>query len=311
MRAASAAPVLRALCLTSVLALVVLQGVCGGANAGQGKAAAGPVKMKVFVSIQPQACFVERVGGGLVDVDVLVGPGRSPHTYEPTPRQMVALSKAQVYFTIGVPLEKAIIPKVERMNPRLVIGDTTRGITFLPLMGGDEGHGRDHAVGEPDPHVWLDPKRVRIMAGTICEVLSTVDPVHRDVYRRNLGSFTADLDRLDAELKDVFMPLTGKRVYVYHGAFGYLADAYGFIQVPVETGSREPSARDLARIIDMARSDGVRVIFVQPQFSRKKAEVIASQIGGVVVAIDPLPRDYMKEMGRIAKTMRDALARQR
>lgn len=287
--------------------------VCPGAgSAGERPVTSGGIA--VFVSIEPQAYFVKRIGGGHVTVDVLVGAGRSPHTYEPTPRQMAALARSRVYFTVGVPIERSIVPKVVRMNPALAVVDTTQGIEFLPADTGgthEDGKGEAghlHAEGGPDPHVWLDPRRVKIMAGTITRALEAIDPAHARAYRANLDTFRADLDRLDAELAETFTPLRGSKVYVYHGAFGYLAHAYGFTQVPVEIGGKEPSARELARLIEKARAEGVRVIFVQPQFSRRKAEVVAAQIGGAVVAINPLPADYMTEMRRMARSMRDAAA---
>ncbi|HPE46646.1 MAG TPA: zinc ABC transporter substrate-binding protein, partial [Deltaproteobacteria bacterium] len=96
------------------------------------------------------------------------------------------------------------------------------------------------------------------------------------------------------------------KIYVFHPAFGYLADAYGFSQVSVEAGGKEPSARQLAHLVSRARAEGVRVVFVQPQFSRKNAQAVARAIRGAVVPIDPLPEDYIGEMKKMARTIRDS-----
>ncbi|HOS98305.1 MAG TPA: zinc ABC transporter substrate-binding protein [Deltaproteobacteria bacterium] len=275
---------------------------------------AAPDRIGVFVSVLPQAYFVERIGGDRVTVEVLVGPGQSPHTFEPTPRQMTKLAQARVFFRIGVPFENALLPKISKSFQGLSIVDTREGVELLPLAGHDDHvtHGvRHHAQGEgpADPHIWLDPARVKVQARTICTALVRMDPANRGRYEKNLDAFLADLDRLHGELGKILAPLKGSRIYVFHPAFGYLAEAYGFVQVPVELGGKEPSARQLARIVRQARSEGVRVIFVQPQFSRKNAQAVAREIGGTVVPIDPLPREYMAEMRNMADTIRSARLR--
>ena len=101
--------------------------------------------------------------------------------------------------------------------------------------------------------------------------------------------------------------MEGRSFFVFHPSFGYFADDYGLEQVAVETGGSEPSARQLARLIREARDAEVRVIFVQPQFSRKSAETIASEIGGAVVPIDPLARDYIENLERMARAVEEGL----
>lgn len=265
-------------------------------------------KIGVFVSVLPQAYFAERVGGDRVEVNVLVGPGQSPHTFEPTPKQMARLGSAALFFRVGVPFENSLVPKIARSFPGLKIVDTSKGVKLLALAHhddhdqGEEGdHG--HEEGAPDPHIWLDPARVRIQARNMGEALVSIDPVNAAYYRANLAAFTADLDRLDARLRRILAPVKGSKIYVFHPAFGYLADAYGFTQVPVEIEGKEPGARELAKLISQAKADGVKVIFVQPQFSAKNARAVAREIGGTVVPIDPLPRDFISEMERTARTI--------
>lgn len=285
----------------AVMAALVLVMMYAGVVAA---ASTGPDTVKVFVSILPQAYFVERIGGDDVQVEVLVGPGQSPHTYEPTPKQMARLGDADIFFRIGIPLEKSLVPKISRSFPGLLIVDTRKGVTLL--ASDPRGHDHDEA-GAPDPHIWLDPKRVMIQSMTICDALVRFDPARAAKYEKNLETFMNDLSMLDHELQRVFTPLRKSRVYVFHPAFGYLADAYGFTQVPVEVGGKEPGARQLADLIARARADRVRVIFIQPQFSRIRAQAVAREIGGAVVPIDPLPKDYMSEMMTLARTIRDSL----
>ncbi len=257
-------------------------------------------KMGVFVSILPQADFVKRVGGELVKVEVLVGPGQSPATYEPTPRQLARLGMSRIYFRIGVPFENVLIKRMPGAIKGLDIVDMREGVTlrFFSQSGGSE---------IPDPHIWLDPKRVKIQAKTVFEALARVDPSNRAEFKKNLKSFQLDLDRLDNMIGEVLAPLRGKRIYVFHPAFGYFCESYGLIQVAVEGEGKGPGPKGLAKLIKRARADRVKVIFVQPQYSKRDAETIASAIGGVVVPLDPLPRDYLKELESMAEVLRKAL----
>jgi len=258
--------------------------------------------VKAFVSILPQAYFVNRVGGHYVDVEVLVGPGQSPATFEPTPRQMSRLGESSIYFSIGVPFEKVVIPKIKNIFKDLRIADTSSGVKkrYFSHEGGTQ---------VSDPHIWLDPKRVKIIAGTICQELSRIDPLHSNEFEQNLESFEHDLDSLDQNIAETLKPFAGRKIVVFHPAFGYFAQSYGLEQLAVEVEGKEPSARQLSDLIARARAEKVRIIFVQPQFSKKNAQTIAQAIGGAVVPINPLPEDYLRELEGMAEKIRDALSR--
>ncbi len=303
-------------------------------------------RIKVFTSILPQEYFVERIGGDRVEVQALVTPGSSPATYEPTPRQMAALSEAKIFFRIGVPFENAFVPKLEGAAEGLRIVDTRKGITLRKMKAhhhhngereeavhaGNEGHAHDgevhhqkhheghdqHAAEqEPhqhedgtDPHVWLSPGLVKVQARTIADALIEFDPAGKAAYEKNLADFLKDLGVLDVHLVDALAPVKGKTFMVFHPAWGYFADAYGLEQEPIEVEGKDPSGRQIARMIEVAKDEGVRVIFVQPQFSKKSAKRIAEAIGGAVVPIDPLARDYVGNLERVAAAVREALQKQ-
>lgn len=260
-----------------------------------------PNVIRAFVSILPQAYFVERIGGDLVAVNVLVGPGMSPATYEPTPKQLSALSGAHVFFRIGTPFEDGLIRKISDSFGNLKIIDTRRGITMRYF--------RESGKGErADPHIWLDPKRVKIQAETIFEALSELAPEHSERFEKNLSAFQNDLERTDAKISEILAPFEGKRFYVFHPAFGYFGESYGIRQVPIEIEGKEPNPRALVRLIERAKQEGVKVIFVQPQYAQKNAEILAKEIGGAVVPIDPLPRDYLKQMEETAHILQRTLS---
>ncbi|MEW6251374.1 MAG: zinc ABC transporter substrate-binding protein [Planctomycetota bacterium] len=301
-----------------------------------------PDRLRVIVSILPQVYFVERIGGPHVQVEPLVGAGQSPHIYEPTPRQLESLARAKLYFTIGIDFETPLLPRIRDRFRNVAIVDTRAGVPLRYLSADelaaeaahahgpgaqDDGHEHQdkkptgtkpgdpaaagsHAepAGLPDPHVWLNPLYVKIQARTIADALIAADPPNAEDYRRNLAAFSTDLDRLHQQTSAALAPLRGKAVYVFHPAFGYFTDAYGLRQVPVEMGGKEPSARHLAALIRRARDEGVRAIFVQPQYPTKAAETVARAIGAVVIQIDDLPQDYIKSLEDTAAKVRSALA---
>ena len=271
-------------------------------------------RIVVFVSIAPQAYFVERVGGDRVTVETLVKPGHSPATYEPTPRQMAALSEARLFFRIGVPFENALIPRIAKTMASLRIVDTRDGITLQEMKTHRHDRGADHTHAEAparregkDPHIWTSPRLVKQQARTIAAALTETDPDGKDVYERHLAAFVKDLDDLDARLSETLRPVAGKTFMVFHPSWGYFADAYGLRQEPIEIEGKEPNARPLARLMETARAKGVKVIFVQPQFSRAKAQTVAEAIGGAVVPIDPLARDYIRNLESVAAAVKEAL----
>lgn len=277
-------------------------------------AVASESRTSVFVSIVPQAHFVERIGGDRVSVQSLVKPGHNPHTYEPTSLQMAALSDADVYFRIGVPFEKVFLPKIGPSAKNLRIVDTREGIRLRRM----ESHihepggaccpaGRE---GDPDPHIWTSPRLVKRQAQTIAAALCEIDPDGRPVYERNVARFVAELDDLDASLTEALQPVKGKALMVFHPAWGYFAEDYGLRQLPIQIEGKEPSGRHLARIIEAAQSEGVRVIFVQPQFSRAQAQTVADALGGVAIPLDPLSPHYVENLRSVAQAIRDALETQ-
>ncbi len=320
MRAPASSP--RAVASVAVAASVVLL-----ASGTLARATEAPV-VSAFCSIAPQEFFVERVGGNLVSVKVLVGPGQSPHMFEPTPRQMADLAESDVYFAIGLPFEDRLLGRVEELGSGIQVIDTSEGIPRRRVEdahrhdeedGSDDhrkgAHSTDHASsaqdgehrGLPDPHTWLNPRFAKVQARNIFDALKELVPEQSAELEANLSRLLRDLDALDAELTDALGPLAGESIYVFHPAFGYFTDAYGLRQVPIELGGMEPSARELAGLIDYAISEGVRVIFVQPQFSTRSARAIAEEIGGAVVPIDPLSADYMDNLRSIAHEVAQAL----
>ena len=292
-----------------------------GAGSAAAQSAAKPIP--VFVSILPQAYFVERIAGDRASVEVLIPPGKSPAAYSPTPTQISRLSKARVYFRIGVPFERALMPKIKNAAPNTLVVDTRKGVKLRTMEGrhdheherkhhheGDM-HGKDemdYSEGK-DPHIWLDPLLVKIQAKNICDALIKLDPAGKAEYEANLKEFTGDLDIIHGKISKVLEPIKGEEIFVFHPAFGYLCDSVGMKQKAIEIEGKSPKGRDLVEFIAKARREKVRVIFVQPQFDRNAAKKIAGAINGAVVSINPLARDYLANLENMADVIAKSMER--
>jgi zinc transport system substrate-binding protein len=277
--------------LYAVVAALLLSAAITGCGQSAAPESAGP--LNVTVSIGPQKYFVERIGGEYVQVNVMVEPGASPATYEPRPEQLQALSQAAAYVSIGVPFESAWLDKIVSANTDMLMVDTTQGI---------------ERVGS-DPHIWLSPTLVETQARTIYEALAQLDPAHQDTYKANLDSFIADIDALDAGIRETLEGATSKKFMVFHPAWGYFARDYGLEMIPIEIGGQEPSAAELAALVTEAQEENIRVIFAQPEFSARDAETIANEIGGEVLLISPLASDWLDNLRHVTQTFAEVLGR--
>ncbi|MDY6791439.1 MAG: zinc ABC transporter substrate-binding protein [Thermodesulfobacteriota bacterium] len=266
-----------------------------------GKIAVAEGKIDVFVSIVPQKYFVEKIGGALVNVSVMVQPGASPATYEPKPRQMVALSNSKIYFAIGVPFEKRWLKKIAAANSKMLIVHTQEGVEKKSMKA-------NKSKGIKDPHIWLSPPLVIIQARNMFNALVAIDPDRKHVYEAGYQKFVIEIENLDAELKGIFNGKgKGLEFIVFHPSWGYFANAYGLTQIPVEVEGKDPKPADLQRLIKYAKNRGIKVIFVQPQFSVTNAKVIAQAIGGQISFADPLALNWTDNLRQIAAKFKATL----
>lgn len=260
----------------------------------------------VAVSVLPQAEFVEKVGGDKVKTVVIVPSGADPHTYEPSPKEVQEISKAKMFVTVGVgmPFEEGWIENFESMDTGTVIVNCSKGIELRNLEEhqheGEEENESDEDAEELDPHIWTSPVNAKIMVEEIYEGLVELDPENETYYAQNKDAYLEELDALDERIREKLNGSEGRNFMVYHPAWGYFAKEYGLNMIPVEIEGKEPSAQDLAELVDLAKENNVTVIFVQAQFSTRSAEVLAQEIGGEVVAVDPLAKDYIANMDNVS-----------
>jgi zinc transport system substrate-binding protein len=246
----------------------------------------------VLVSVPPQAWLVERLAGDLVDVEVMVPPGADPHVYEPTIRQMRAVADASIYVQVGHPhfsFERVWFDRFRAENPRMRVVDGSRGV----------------AQHDGDPHLWTSVAAMRTMAIHTAAALAEDMPAHARELGARLAGLEAELDTLDTEIHRILTPCRGRAFLVFHPAWGYFAEAYGLVQIAIERDGKTPAPGELARIIAEARAAGARRVFVAPQTSAAAARVVADEIGGRVVTLDPLARDWPDNMHRVAAAIRE------
>ena len=266
--------------------------------------------LRVFASVVPIQTFVEKIGGEHVDARAMVRPGFNPQTYDPTPQQISALAGAVLYVRTGVPFEDAWMERIRSANPGMEVLDAREGIRLRALgahADDEDGRGAAHHGDEQDPHVWTSPPLVRHMVRVSRDKLSTLDPAHAAELARNHDAFVAELDALDRDLRALLDPLPNRRFMVFHPAWGYFADTYGLTQVPIEREGKRPGARALAALIEQAKREQVRAVFVQPQFAKRHARQVAKAIDGVEDAVDPLAADYDANLRHVGRELARAL----
>lgn len=266
-------------------------------------------KITIAVSILPQKYAVDRIAGGLVETIVLVGEGQSPHSYEPTPRQMSALSSARAWILSGTDFEQALIGKITSLYPNLLIIDGTKGVTFRLLEEHDhdeDEHGHednDENTLLYDKHTWLSYEPYKILINHIYETLVSIDGKNKEIYEENTKQFLSEIDLLFASLYKDLAPLKGSKVFVFHPSFGYFFDEFGITQEAVETGGKEPTAKNLVALIEEAREENVKVIFVQSQFPVQSAKNVADAVGAKVLPLNPLAYDWINNIKSMAAVL--------
>ncbi|MGM0655317.1 MAG: metal ABC transporter solute-binding protein, Zn/Mn family [Thermodesulfobacteriota bacterium] len=282
--------------------------------------------LPVFVSIVPQQYFVQQIGKDKVNVSVMVKPGANPATYEPKPLQMVKLSKTRLYFSIGVPFETFWLDKIVSANPDITIVHTDKGIEKQPMAAhhhededqaghhddkiqveANHGHEKDHGYSGLDPHIWLSPRRVKIQADHIVGALVAVDYENKDFYMANYNAFIKEIDALDQDLTQMLEDKAGMQFMVFHPAWGYFARDYNLKMIPIEIEGKAPKPAELQELIEHAGVEGIKVVFVQPQFSTKSAELVAKEINGQVMRANPLALDWLDNMKKMAEQFKEVL----
>ncbi|HQL00298.1 MAG TPA: zinc ABC transporter substrate-binding protein [Smithellaceae bacterium] len=267
----------------------------------------------VVATIAPLAEFVKEVGGERVFLTIMVPPGASPHTYEPTPGQLKALGRAKLYVKVGsgIEFERVWLDKVLAVNRTLSVCDASRGVELIEQAKhrhGDHPHQRKDSVDSgQDPHIWTSPANAITMTQNICDGLIAIDPENEAHYRAGAEAYIQKLRDLKSRITKDLETAQSRKFMVFHAAWGYFAREFSLEQIALEVGGKEPSARDMTRLIRTAREHQISIVFAEPQFNAKSAQIIAKAIGGRVVLLDPLAENYLDNMETMAAAVAGSL----
>jgi len=265
-----------------------------GMGFSAGNVCAESKKLIVITSVPPHAFIVEQLAGEQVTVVSLIDQGSDPHTYEPAPKQMLAISQASIFFTSGLEFERRLVAKISAVNG---------GLSLVALAGPDiRKHEYDHEHDHEhiDQHSWLSPAQYAHQIDVVFKTLLERLPAQKKAMTRRYSRLQEELSKTQQQVRTLLGPYRGRVFYVFHPAFGHFAEAYGLQQEAVEADSKLPTAKQLQTIIKHAKADRVRVIFSQPQFDQRSAAVVANAIGGEIRTLDPLAKDVLKNYRTIA-----------
>ncbi|MBI9055250.1 MAG: zinc ABC transporter substrate-binding protein [Bacteroidales bacterium] len=259
-------------------------------------------KETIMVSILPQKYFVEKIAGDHYNVSVMIPPGASPVTYEPTPKQMRELTNSFVYFRIGhIEFEKSWMKNLVSVNPDMEVIDLSKNADLIEPEHDHDAHSHEgHHHHGVDPHIWTSPKEVKKQSKMIYNFLAKEAPEQNQEFENNYNIFIKEIDSLDNYLTQALEPYKDRKFLIFHPALSYIARDYGLEQISIEIDGKEPTPANIQRIIDVAKKENIKIVFVQKQFSAHNAEVIANEINGRVVKIDPLDYNWFESIQFIA-----------
>lgn len=318
------------LAMLSVITAAAIAG-CGTDNAAP-QANNQTSAIKVYTSIYPLEYVAKRIGGEHIEVTNMVPAGVEPHDFEPTAKDMVALSEANLFVYNGSGFELWVEKAVEGLDKsKTTVIDATEGLELLKAEeGGHEEHTagtetnpteseHEHEHGEFDPHVWLDPTLLKAQAEKVKDALVQKDQAHSADYEKNFQQLAADLDQLDKEFKEMVAKAGSKEFMVAHSAFGYLAHRYGLEQVAISgvSPADEPSPAEMKELVEHAKEHNIKYVLFETLVSPKVAEVIAREAGLKTATLNPLEglteeeakagKDYLAIMRANMETLRTAL----
>lgn len=261
----------------------------------------------VLVSVAPHKFFVERIAGGTLTVDLLVPAGASSHTFEPTPKQVLNASRADLWFQMGEGFEPRAAKALRSFKPEMQLIDLRIGVDLIVGLPGEAACSCHAHRDAADPHFWLSAREAKKQAVTIARALSQRYPEHCETYENNLKNFHSELDDLDKEISALLNFASKRTIMVSHPAYAYFCRDYRLKQLSVEFEGKDPTPQQLTRILQQAKSDHIDKIFIQMQYNNKGAKLIASTIGASIVTLDPYAENFMGSMREIAAQFAQSL----
>lgn len=265
-----------------------------------------PGKEVILVSIAPYKYFVHKIVGDRFDIETIVPPGVSAHSYEPTPKETSKLQNAAIWFQIGEMFEKKISSTLQQKNPHLTLFDLRKTVTLIPLDHDTHfvGHHCKHCSHDAlDTHIWLSPRLAIEQVKAMTEALAKRFPQFAGVFHENGEMFQDQLRQLDAEVRATLEPIHRRVILVSHPAFGYFCREYDCEQISVEYEGKDPLPKYLESILKKVKSEHIEVVFLLPQYNNKGAQLIANQLQVPAVMIDPYSENYSETLREMAQAI--------
>ena len=258
-------------------------------------------RIKVAVSILPQKKFIEEIAGKKVEVVTVIPPGYSPTNYSPSPREMSNLSDAKLYFSLGLPAEKAgILSKIRSFNQNI-------RVIRLDKRVFEKYSSRKFSSGSIDPHIWLSPRRVEYMIEIIKTNLAKLDKENKQIYKENAKVYKNKINKLDDYIHNNLNSLNKDTFIIYHPVLGYFAKDYNLNMVVIEKEGKKAAPRHIQEIIDLGHERKIKSVFYQKTVTSRQAEMIAEELGGKTIKIDPFSLNYIENMKKITYLLKKYL----
>lgn len=260
----------------------------------------------ITVSILPQKYFIERIAGDLVEVNVLIPPGASPAAYSLVPSQLKDIVYSKAWFRMDhLGFELSWTDKIINANREMKIFVLSEGIDLI--SGEKEEHGDHEHIGGVDPHFWMSPHEVSVIAENTLKALTNLYPDQEKMFLENFEKLKTDIAEVDKHVTEVLADVKNRSFLVFHPALTYFARQYGLEQIALENMGKEPSPKHVKEVVQFAIEKNIRFIFIQKEFDRENAQIIAEEIGGQVIQINPLNYDWIEQMKETTANLKNAL----
>ncbi len=261
--------------------------------------------LKVAVTIPPQAEHVEEIGGEKVDVIIMIPPGEDPHHYDPEPKRLQRLEEADIYYKLGSGIEFEVkhMDTLKEHNPGMTIIDSSKGIDLIEMEDYSHDHNDTHGK---DPHIWMSPKNVITIVNNMVAGIKDEDPANAEYYERNAEEYLEKWKEFDERIEKELFEYEDRAFIIFHPSMGYFAYDYGLEQISIEVEGKEPGFRDIKEIIDRAKEENIKTVYVSPEFPKEDAKVIAEEIDGEVSEINPLRSDHLANLNEIFQVLMES-----
>jgi zinc transport system substrate-binding protein len=264
----------------------------------------------ISVSILPQKYFIEQLTADKFFVNVMLPPGTSPASYDPSPKKLRELNHSELYLKIGhLGFELVWMESFQKNHKELKVIDLSTGIELI--RGEEEGNhegeepGHDHDHSGIDPHIWMSPKSAAILAQNTANAIISLDPASETLVNQKLAILLEKINKIDRDFETLSNQLENKKFIIFHPALTYLARDYGLEQIPMEFEGKKPSASHLKGLIDLAKAEDIHLVFIQKEFDQNNARQIAEDLDALLIQIDPLAEDWEAQMNELLEAFKN------